>query len=218
MTAAPPPRAALLAFLLAVQPGRTQREYADALELTQARISQLAEQLRRTEGNDRDRLLRRWRSGRPGPSGLVQHWYGLSDPWAQALSAYRVLEGHGAQPVLGGEAAAQVLDAWRAPGRALLYADRLVPLSPVGLVPTDDLAEATLTLVLTDDPTVAATARTLGVDGAAVRVTHPLVAAADLTLGTSDTDDDRLREQRERLEILGGVSHGAHRHPVHRAR
>jgi hypothetical protein len=94
------------------------------------------------------------RTGGTGPGGIQTHWFGVDPINEQAYRAYEALgREQAADPVVSGDAAADLVAPWRTPRRATLYARRGTDLSAAGLTPSD-APGSTLTLVLPDDPGV----------------------------------------------------------------
>jgi hypothetical protein len=150
--------------LFALTKGARQEEIAEFAHVGQAAISKalnrLAERNLVARGQDGWKVTDRagavawWLAHYPGPGGIQTHWFGVDPINEQAYRAYEALgREQAADPVVSGDAAADLVAPWRTPRRATLYARRGTDLSAVGLTPSDAPA-STLTLVLPDDPGV----------------------------------------------------------------
>lgn len=146
----------------------TQADLAARSGISQPRVSQVLKELSGeglvervvAAGTSRwsvtgwDALLGRWLSTYPGPGGIPTYWYGLDAPADQARAAVRQLtEAAGADAVVSGEVAADLLAPWRRPARAVVYARDGADLGDVELAPAG-AAEATLELIVPADPGV----------------------------------------------------------------
>ncbi|MEP7370211.1 MAG: winged helix-turn-helix transcriptional regulator [Dermatophilaceae bacterium] len=113
----------------------------------------------RWEATDLRVLLNEWLAAYPGPRGISTYWYGLDPLDQQTQAAVSLLEGRadqqGAsrQPVVSGDAAADLIAPWRRPVRAIIYAAHGADLTPLGLTPaTPD--EATVEVAVPKDQLV----------------------------------------------------------------
>lgn len=153
----------VLRTMLALEGGATQSELAEFAKVSQPRVSQAIDMLRalglvmRAEHGwvvtDNDAAIDWWIDHYPGPAGLRTEWYGLDSVAQQAYQTYEFLTKQGAAPVVSGDVAADLISPWRTPRHALLYATRGADLTRIGLTPSRP-ADATLTVVLPDDPAV----------------------------------------------------------------
>jgi len=149
--------------LFALKEGSRQEEIAEFAHVGQAAVSKalnrLAERDLVTRGQDGWEVTDRagavtwWLAHYPGPGGVQTHWFGVDPINEQAYRTYEALGRERADPVVSGDAAADLVAPWRTPRRATLYARRGTDLSAIGLTPSDASA-STLALVLPDDPGV----------------------------------------------------------------
>lgn len=193
----------------------TQAEIAGQAGVSQPRVSQLLTKLGRQgfverrpgEGwtaLDRDRAIRHWVDGYPGPGGVTTYWYGLESPIRQSLDVVRLLQAaETARPgrvLISGPVAADAVAAWARPQLAIVYARQGADLSVTGLTPSaPDLA--TIQLVVPEDASVWSHPdrawRRAGQDPApgGLPLADPLQVLHDVRRsGTSDADQsaDRL--------------------------
>jgi hypothetical protein len=142
---------------------RTQRKIAVDAGVSQPRVSQTVARLRAKglivdDGPprvaNRAGLLDRWLAGYPGPGGVTAGWFSLDGPRAAASAAMVAADEAGVGAWLSGDVAGDILAPWARPQRAVVYAERAVDLTSVGLVPTPGGEGANLFVVVADDPTV----------------------------------------------------------------
>jgi hypothetical protein len=169
-----------LAALVLAAPDLPQRFYAEALEVSRVRVTQLFGMLRPVgQSLEPSALLERWVDADPRTAGQVTRWKGAGSAWEQARAAYRWLDEQRCNPVLGGEVAADAIRPWRSPGSAVLHVRKLTP-PPPGFVIADGPATATVTVVVDDVPAVNAVASTVHTPVGQLRRAHPVHVARDL--------------------------------------
>ena len=125
----------------------------------------------------------------PPPGRTATTWLGLDDPAPTATSVAKWLTTQTVSYALSGDVAADLLAPWARPNRALVYVDRALDLTPLGLTPASPDA-ATLELVVPDDAYVLRDARLLRAD---LVVAHPWRVWADTLAGGNIDAADALR-------------------------
>ncbi|MFI8772642.1 hypothetical protein ACIGKQ_10830 [Gordonia sp. NPDC062954] len=187
-------------IMLATQPMR-QTDIADAAGITQQAVSK---HLARTGAGptplsetEREQMLEGWLA-RYRPTLEETYWYGLDDTAVQVREVMSFTRELDVRAQIGGEIAADLMRPWRVPTRGVVYADELIDLTPLGLVPAGS-DDATVTLRVSADHTVAATARWWSTHHGGLTdigdVVDPVMALWDLTTGP-DLGDDALEELR----------------------
>lgn len=202
-----------LARRLLAAPGASQTELAKRAGMSQPKVSRIFQNLldqglveRTADGwvpADWDEMVDWWLARYPGPGGTTSYWYSLDDLSTQAAQAVSVLTraAPNADPVLSGDAAADLLAPWRRPSRAVLYSHAAESLASAGFVPVVTAEDATLIVVAAADPGVWLP-RPWQVAGgspeAKFNVADPLQVLFDV-VGSGATDADeaatRLRSQ-----------------------
>ncbi|MGI5221879.1 hypothetical protein [Nocardia sp. CA-290969] len=139
-----------------------QIEIADRIGATQQAVSRvlptLDHILRVDDGWIGDSgLLDRWLVDYPGPRGTQAHWYGLEPPAGQLRSARQLLTDLNVGSVLTGEMAADEYAPWMLPNTVRLYTEEIIDFTDAGFSPADP-GDATMTIVIPDDPTIRAVA------------------------------------------------------------
>lgn len=177
----PPGTADELAALVHAMPGATHAEYAAALGVTRARVTQLLHGAAARP------------PVRPVPTaGHVSRWWSDRKPWEQVQAVYEWLDANGCHPVIGGETAADVIVPWHTPRSTVVHARKIVP-PPPGFVLADSPEDATVTVVVDYRPSPLAAARLLDTPAGKLRVAHPLHVAGDLS--DEAARDPRTAEQ-----------------------
>lgn len=187
-----------------------QAELAAAVGISQQAVSQalqwLSKSVEHAEGGwvARDGALGSWVRDYPGPGGAVGHWYGLDDPAAQASTALGLLDELELCAVVSGDLAADRYAPWQLPSTVHLYLPEIVDFTVVGFSPAEP-ADATMTTVIPEDPTVihVAAAFEVGYDNhlladAAITLWDLLNTSTVLTAGEAA---DRLRTAIEMGEL-----------------
>lgn len=163
-------RFALMRLLLTTSEPWSQSDLADAVGLTQPRVSQVLRQLstaglaHRQQGHrgrwltpEWNALLDHWLDTYPGPGGVTTYWYGLDTVEVQAREVIKLLSKSTPHannlPVASADAAAEFIAPYRRPLRALIYSKIGADLQPLGLTPAQESA-STLALVVPDDSSV----------------------------------------------------------------
>lgn len=174
-----------LALVVGALPAATHTDLAAALGVTRSRVTQLL-------GAVGD-------APQPPPvppAGHVTRWWSDRDPWDQAEAVHEWLDVNEADPVLGGELAADAIEPWRAPESTLVHARKIVP-PPASFVPADAPGTASVTVVVDHRPTVRALARATDTPVGSLRVAHPLHIAGDL-MDVAGSDERAV----EQIELL----------------
>lgn len=147
-------------LLLSAGPVR-QRTIADALGTSQQAVSQAAKRLgpllaseeHGMIASNRRALLEHWLTDYPGPGGPEFGWYGLDPATDQVRAAVRESSAMGADPIVSGEVAADLIAPWKLPARGRIYLREPVDLADQGFAPAP-LVEATLIACVPRDPTL----------------------------------------------------------------
>jgi len=203
----------LRVLLVEPQPS-TQRVIAHRCGITQARVSQVLGRLRRERllavGRaprvaDPDVAARWWLDRYPGPSGTTTSWYGLGDPWEQALRLLTATrrtdgapsphaEGRGATAMVSGDLAADLIAPWRRPLRAHIYAR--APMDPAdhGFVAAGAGDGSTLSVTYDDDPVLWGAGPPWSLHaGTSVACADVLQAAFDVGIAAGSDADQAVR-------------------------
>lgn len=200
------------ALLLAEAP-LTQQQAASVAGASQQSVSKTVRALdewveRMVHGfaaADAPALLADWEEGYPGPdAGITTWWYGLSDPATQARDAAKLAEDLEAEPLVGGDIAADEYAPWRLPDTAKIYVRHLVDFTPIGLSPAEP-DDATLQVVVPADQTLWRTA----VERAGMRLVDPLIALWDLEHDPGADAAEAAEQLRERILQWKHLSHPA---------
>ena len=96
---------------------------------------------------------------RPEPPVEETYWYGLAAVREQARAVIGYAGELEVPALVGGEVAADRMRPWRVPTSVVIYTDELLDLTDADLVRGSSTDDATLTLRVSDDPTVVATGR-----------------------------------------------------------
>ncbi|MFZ1411666.1 MAG: helix-turn-helix domain-containing protein [Micropruina sp.] len=185
--------------LLAVAPV-TQAELSGLVGVGQPRVSRVLAELRelglvdRAAGGwrpaDFDRLVAWWLATYRGAAGVTSYWYSLDEVATQTRRAVQLLEGvPNADPVVSGDAAADVLAPWRRPEYVTIYVKAGYPLASAGFVPVGSTAEATLTLCAAKDRGIWLP-QSWRVDG--VPLADPLQVAYDMATSAAVDKDEAV--------------------------
>ncbi|MQA98444.1 MAG: MarR family transcriptional regulator [Streptosporangiales bacterium] len=154
----PPAERAVLGHLLGHPGPHRQVAIAEAVGVTQARVSQVLS--RAVSNGDARRGAAGWEAvnaarildvlaGTGFTPTLEQRWYHLDPPRQQIDLAMEAVRSAGARWRLSGDWAADVLAPWRLPGLVVIHADRTVDLEAAGFVPVVS-DEATLVTAVHD--------------------------------------------------------------------
>ncbi|WP_280377715.1 helix-turn-helix domain-containing protein [Nocardia wallacei] len=146
-----------------------------------------------------------WSHDYPGPGGTISYWYGLDDPSTQVTKAHQLLDELELSSVVSGDIAADTYAPWQLPTSVRLYVPELIDFTPIGFSPADP-DNATMSVVVPEDPTVMHTATALSANPSTDR--HYLADAAitwwDL-LHTSRSTTAHEAANRLRAEIETGA-------------
>jgi hypothetical protein len=193
-------------LILASAP-RRQVDIASQLGTSQQAVSLVSKSLgplvttghRGLVATDKGRLLDAWAAVYPGPGGQRFGWYGLDPAVPGTEQAVRLAADLGADPIVSGDVAADVLSPWKLPSTGLVYLQEPVDLAGEGFVPVS-LAEANLVTVLPRDPTLWCT---VGPDNGRQepRLADPVMVYGDL-LRSRDLDNAEAAAHLK-LRILG---------------
>ncbi|GAB91010.1 hypothetical protein [Gordonia rhizosphera] len=178
---------------LSTQPMR-QADIAAAAGVTQQAVSKILARNGLTGDHltapERERVLDGWME-QYRPTVEQTYWYGLESPADQVRAVVDYARELTAHTQIGGEVAADLTRPWRVPTRGLVYADELIDLMPIGLVAAG-ADDATLVLQVSEDRTVARTARWwtnhAGPFGELGDVVDPVIALWDLSTGRDPGD------------------------------
>lgn len=128
------------------------------------------------------------------PSYEETYWYGLAPIVEQVERTVGSVRDLGVSGFAGGEVAADRLRPWRVPTEALVYCDELLDLTYDDLVPAN-ADDATLTLRVSGDTTLSATARWWWNEmGRSAFTVDPVNALWDLRTGRRDPGDGAIEE------------------------
>ncbi|WP_405135592.1 hypothetical protein [Nocardia sp. NBC_01388] len=197
-------RSAVLRVLALTSRPLQQSELAAAVGVSQQAISLALSRLSSIVTRDEhgwialDGALESWVHDYSGPGGTVGFWYGLDDPATQASTALQLLDELELDAVVSGDLAADTYAPWQLPTTVYMYLPEIIDFTVVGFSPAEP-RDATMIIVVPEDPTVAHVAATFG---ARYRGRHFLADAAitlwDLlntsTASTAGEAADRLRE------------------------
>lgn len=198
--------AAAARLLIATNEPLTGVAIAQAVGVTQPRVSQIIKQLtgheavRATEAGyvgRRARLLELYRQRtRPHLVEPESYWYSTRPAAQQAEQILGAAQDTGSALAFSADLATDLLVPWRHPTLTVVYAaDRLV-LEPAGLVPAEGRADASIILRWTRDPTLLSPAPPWPPEVEGVPVVDPVQQWWDLLdLGGEDRREaaDRLR-------------------------
>ncbi|MEV6769838.1 hypothetical protein AB0N05_14540 [Nocardia sp. NPDC051030] len=178
-------------FELATTVGVSQQAVSLALHRLSTHVDRTARGWVATEGE-----LDRWVRDYPGAGGTVSYWYGLDDPATQAATALQLLDELGLVAVVSGDLAADQYAPWQLPSTVRMYLSEIVDFTVVGFSPAEP-DDATMTVVVPEDPTVARVADALGVHYNNHQLADAAITLWDLlntsTAPTAGEAADRLR-------------------------
>lgn len=202
-------RYALIRSLLLAHGPMVQTELADCVGISQPAVVKNLRHLdrlveRTSQGwspTDPVKLLSELLHQYPGPRGAATYWYNLDPLHDQVLEATKYAKEMGAEPLVSGDAAADIYAPWRLPDTAILYIREVVDFSGMGFSPASQ-EEATLIAVIPEDQTLWRTARRLEREG--LPLADPLVTLWDLTL--SDSPDAPEAINHLKRAILNGTA------------
>lgn len=137
----------------------------------------------------------------PGPRGAATYWYSLEPLHDQIRAATKYAKEMGAEPLVSGDAAADIYAPWRLPDSATLYIRQMVDFSDVGFSPASK-EEATLLSVIPEDNTLWRTAPEMEHEG--LPLADPLVTLWDLALSDSPDSPDAVEHLKQ--AILDGTA------------
>lgn len=202
-------QAILRVLALSSRPLR-QRELATAIGISQQAVSLgLQDISTHTVREDngwvaQEGALDAWLDSYAGPRGAVGYWYGLDDAATQSRSALRLLDDLDLRAVISGDLAADEYAPWQLPATVRMYLPEIIDFTPAGFAPaTPD--DATMTVVVPEDPTVGNVAAALARPYAGGH----LLADAAITLwdllgtSTASTADEAADHLREAIEAGG---------------
>jgi hypothetical protein len=144
-----------------------QSELADVTGISQQSVSlalrKLSGQVSRTDTgwSATEGTLDRWVGDYPGPRGTVSYWYGLDSPTEQATAALGLLDELELRAVVSGDLAADRYSPWQLPASVRVYLPEIVDFTVVGFSPAEP-EDATMTVVVPEDPTILTMATKLG--------------------------------------------------------
>ncbi|MFC9995907.1 hypothetical protein [Nocardia sp. NPDC127526] len=197
-------RSAVLRVLALASRPLQQSELASAIGVSQQAVSLALSRLSSTVTRDEhgwialEGALESWERDYSGPGGTVSYWYGLDDPATQANTALQLLDELGLNAVVSGDLAADTYAPWQLPTTVRMYLPEIIDFTVVGFSPAEP-NDATMTIVVPEDPTVAHVAAAFGTRYGG----RHLLADAAITLwdllntSTAPTEDeaaDRLRD------------------------
>lgn len=184
----------------------SQREIAARTGASQQGVSKVIKELphiSRTDAGwigDRD-LLDQWLRDYPSPRGAQTHWYGLGSAADQLGAARALLTELSVGSVLSGELAADHYVPWMLPGAVRLYLDEFIDFAAAGFTPAD-APDATMTIVMPEDPSIAPAAHHWGADapGASAHVpADPAIVMWDLWNTSTDPTAPEAAERIRRM-------------------
>ncbi|MFU8851481.1 hypothetical protein ACNAW0_10920 [Micromonospora sp. SL1-18] len=193
---------------LAERPWAGQQQLAAVIGVSQPRVSQalatLTEQglAHRTPAGwdvtDIEAVFDWWLRSYPGPGGLRTLWYGLESPVHQSEAVIGLLaSGDAGRNAISGDVAADHVAPWRAPRRAVVYAQTGEDLTRVGLTPADE-EDATVELIVPKDPGVWPRPTAEGAPGSAP-LADPLQILWDVARAPGPDTDEAVRHLRRTL-------------------
>ncbi|MCU1640595.1 MAG: hypothetical protein JWN03_870 [Nocardia sp.] len=144
-----------------------QSELATTIGVSQQAVSLALSRLSSTVTRDEhgwvalDGALESWVRDYSGPGGTISSWYGLDDPAAQASTALQLLDELGLNAVVSGDLAADTYAPWQLPATVHMYLPEIIDFTVVGFSPAEP-RDATMTIVVPEDPTVAHVAAEFG--------------------------------------------------------
>ena len=193
----------------------TQRAIADATGVTQQAVSAILRRYpeARTPGTgfavaskDREKIIDGWLTEYPGPGRVAMHWYGLDSLPTQVSEASMLIKELDSSVLVTGDVAADTIAPWRRPTRARLYVREIIDFTPAGFTPAD-ADEATMTVVLADDPTIWTVADAFKHGTEQIALADPLIVLWDL-LHTSEGADVTEAAGILREVIISGETRG----------
>lgn len=202
-------RYALIRSLLMAREPLVQKELAECSGTSQPAVVKnlkyLANLVERTprgwSPTDQIQLMSLLLQEYPGPRGAATYWYSLDPLPDQVREATKYAREMGAEPLVSGDAAADIYAPWRLPDSATLYVRQMVDFSDAGFSPASK-EEATLISVIPEDHTLWRTAPHAENQG--LPLVDPLVALWELTL--SNAPDGQEAADHLKKAILGGTT------------
>lgn len=199
-------RWALERLLLISELPLRQTAIADVLGTSQQTVSNAARTLGALvvddgsglQAADKRLLLQRWAEEYAGPGGQEFGWFGLESTTDQVNQAVEVAELLDADPLVGGDVAADRLAPWKLPTRGRVYVKKPIDLSDDGFVPAP-VDEATLITCIPQDPTLWRLAA-WGRAGSASSLADAALVYWDV-LVSGDIDSAEAAERIERLLV-----------------
>lgn len=192
---------------LLAAPASSQAELAARSHVTQPKVSRVLATLgelglvERAAGewrpSDWERLFDWWLANYPAPGGVTSYWCSLDDIATQARKAVQAIPPH-AQPVVSGDAAADMLAPWRRPNRSTIYARTGAALAEAGFVAVGSLEEASLVLCAPADPGVWLPRSWVVRNG--LSVADPLQIAYDIARGPDSDRAEAVEHLRSALQ------------------
>ncbi|MEC3915979.1 hypothetical protein [Nocardia sp. CDC160] len=197
-------RNAILRVLALASRPLQQSELAAAVGVSQQAVSLALSRLSSFVTRDEhgwsalDGALESWVREYPGPGGTVGYWYGLDDPATQASTALKLLDELGLNAVVSGDLAADTYAPWQLPTTVRMYLPEIIDFTVVGFSPVEP-NDATMTIVVPEDPTIAHVAAAFGTRyGARHFLADAAITLWDLlnisTAPTAGEAADRLRD------------------------
>lgn len=198
-------RWAMLRALALVDSPLTQQELADVAGISQPAVNKnlksLAPLVDRAAAGWRARnvgdILSEWVSHYPGPRGVSTYWYSLKSPAQQAEAAADFALQMGAEPLVSGDAAADIYAPWRLPDTVHLYLREAVDFTDAGFSSATP-KEATLITTIPEDPTLWLTALLVGHRGN-LRLADPLIILRDVLAGNAADSPDAAEHLRNAI-------------------
>lgn len=202
-------RYALIRSLLMAHEPMVQKELADCAGISQPAVVKNLRHLnglveRTSKGwspTDPAQLLSLLLHQYPGPRGASTYWYSLDPLHDQIREATKFAKEMGAEPLVSGDAAADIYAPWRLPDSATLYLRQVVDFSDAGFSPASK-DEATLISVIPEDHTLWTTAPEMEHEG--LPLADALVTLWDLTLNDSPDAPDAVEHLKQ--AILSGAA------------
>lgn len=202
-------RYALIRSLLMAREPLVQKELAERSGTSQPAVVKnlkyLANFVERTPGgwspSDHIQLMSLLLQEYPGPRGAATHWYSLDPLPDQVREATKFAQEMGAEPLVSGDAAADIYAPWRLPDTATLYVRQMVDFSDAGFSPASK-DDASLISVIPEDHTLWRTAPHMEHQG--LPLVDPLVVLWELSL--SDAPDGPEAADHLKKAILSGTA------------
>lgn len=159
------------------------------------------------EPKDRHLLIDHWLSHYPGPGGAATFWYSLDSAAEQARNAVDLAFSLGANPLVSGDAAADILAPWRLPSSTHLYIREAVDFTDAGFSPAAP-DEATLTAAIPRDPSLWNVAALLTVKRD-LPLADPLIVLWDVLRSKGPDADEAAQKLRTTIETSSVATNGS---------